>query len=149
MELKRAVQDRFLQLLNDRIDVLEDLIADLSAGAQNDAKGSAGDKHETTLSRMHLEQEKLAEKLRVCINQRVVLQKSFLMSASDRVVLGSLVKSNGFYFYISVALPKVTLGIYTIFALSTEAPLGAAMLGKSNGDAVTVVGTTYVIEEIM
>ena len=33
------------------------MISDLAQDAQNDAKGSAGDKHETALSMMHLEQE--------------------------------------------------------------------------------------------
>ena len=39
------------------------MISDLTIDAQNDAKGSAGDKHETALSMMHLEQEKITKKL--------------------------------------------------------------------------------------
>jgi hypothetical protein len=36
----------------------------LTEDSKNDAKGSAGDKHETALSMMHIEQEKLNYKLR-------------------------------------------------------------------------------------
>jgi hypothetical protein len=41
-----------------------DMIVALTEDSKNDAKGSAGDKHETALSMMHLEQEKLNNKLR-------------------------------------------------------------------------------------
>jgi hypothetical protein len=40
------------------------MIAALTEDSKNDAKGSAGDKHETALSMMHIEQEKLNYKLR-------------------------------------------------------------------------------------
>lgn len=49
----------YLQLVQDRIDVFRDMIAALTEDSKNDAKGSAGDKHETALSMMHIEQEKL------------------------------------------------------------------------------------------
>ena len=148
LNIKEIVHNHFLQLVNDRIDVLEDLISGLADGAQNDAKGSAGDKHETALSMMHLEQEKLAAKLRDTLKQRDDLSKAAATPKSDKVTLGSLVKSNGFYFYFSTALPKMQIGEKTVFALSKEAPLGAAMLGKSRGDKVTISGKEYVIEEI-
>jgi hypothetical protein len=49
---------QYYQLVQDRIDIFRDMIAAFE-DSKNDAKGSAGDKHETALSMMHLEQEKL------------------------------------------------------------------------------------------
>jgi hypothetical protein len=43
--------------------MFRDMIA-LTEDSKNDAKGSAGDKHETALSMMHIEQEKLNYKLK-------------------------------------------------------------------------------------
>ncbi len=51
------------------------MISDLAQDAQNDAKGSAGDKHETALSMMHLEQEKLNQKLAEIIGQKNSVDK--------------------------------------------------------------------------
>jgi hypothetical protein len=51
-----------------------DMIAALTEDSKNDAKGSAGDKHETALSMMHLEQEKLNAKLREVLQQKTVLE---------------------------------------------------------------------------
>jgi hypothetical protein len=42
----------------------------LQEDSKNDAKGSAGDKHETALSMMHIEQEKLNYKLREVVTQK-------------------------------------------------------------------------------
>ena len=63
MTLKQQTLLRYKEMLQDRIDVFQDMISGLTIDAQNDAKGSAGDKHETALSMMHLEQEKLNYKL--------------------------------------------------------------------------------------
>jgi hypothetical protein len=60
----KKIYQYYLQLVQDRIDVFRDMIAALTEDSKNDAKGSAGDKHETALSMMHIEQEKLNYKLR-------------------------------------------------------------------------------------
>ena len=62
--MKQHILNRYKQLIQDRIDAFQDMILGLTVDAQNDAKGSAGDKHETALAMMHLEQEKLNFKLK-------------------------------------------------------------------------------------
>ena len=64
MTFKQKIHQQYLQLIQDRIDVFRDMIVDLTEDSKNDAKGSAGDKHETALSMMHLEQEKINHKLK-------------------------------------------------------------------------------------
>ena len=61
---KKQILEHYQLLLQDKIDVFRDLISNLTIDSQNDAKGSAGDKHETALAMMHLEQEKLNYKLK-------------------------------------------------------------------------------------
>ena len=55
--LKHKILAYYKQQTEDRIDAFRDMIAALTEDASNDAKGSAGDKHETALSMMQLEQE--------------------------------------------------------------------------------------------
>ncbi len=57
-------------MVQDRIDVFKDMISGLTEDSKNDAKGSAGDKHETALSMMHIEQEKLTNKLKEAIRAK-------------------------------------------------------------------------------
>ena len=124
------------------------MISDLAQDAQNDAKGSAGDKHETTLSMMHLEQEKLNQKLAEIIEQKNVVDKIDADAIHTKVALGSLVQTNEMLFYISAALPKITIDNKTIIAVSPESPLGSQLLGKSVGDEITINNNRFHMKTI-
>jgi transcription elongation GreA/GreB family factor len=148
MTLKEKILRRYKEMLQDRIDVFQDMIGGLTIDAQNDAKGSAGDKHETALSMMHLEQEKINHKLKEVIGQQAILNKIDATQSHKIVALGSLVQTNSLMLYISTALPKIILEDKTIFALSPQSPLGSQLMGKTLGDRVEVNGKSYLIEEI-
>ncbi len=124
------------------------MISDLAQDAQNDAKGSAGDKHETALSMMHLEQEKLNQKLAEIIEQKNVVDKIDADAIHTKVVLGSLVRTNDMLFYISAALPKIQLENKTIIAVSSQSPLGSQLMGKSLGDEVVINSNRFQIKSI-
>ena len=147
---KKRVHQRYQQIVQDRIDVFRDMITALSEDSKNDAKGSAGDKHETALSMMHIEQEKLTVKLREVIDQKAVLDKiARSENTSGKISLGSLAEANGKYFYLSAALPKIIIDDKTIFALSPQSPLGNLMIGKCAGDELTANGTNYLIARVL
>ncbi|NMH26670.1 hypothetical protein [Flavobacterium silvaticum] len=146
--LKQKIHARYLQLVNDKIDVFRDMISGLADDAQSDAKGSAGDKHETGLSMMHLEQEKLSFKLRECLEQKAVLDKIDPNSGHSRIGIGSLVKANGILFFVSLALPKIAVDGTTILALSPNSPLGSKLMSQAVGFTFEINGTSYEIQEI-
>ena len=149
MTFKQEIHQYYLQLVRDRIDVFIDMIASLTADSKNDAKGSAGDKHETALSMMHIEQEKINRKLREVLEQKAILSKIDAASTAETIILGSLVKANGIYLYLSVALPKVSLEGINIIALSPQSPLGNKLLGMKVGYSFEINTTKYSIQEIL
>ena len=124
------------------------MISDLTQDAQNDAKGSAGDKHETALSMMHLEQEKLNQKLAEIIAQKNIMDKIDADVIHTIVALGSLVQTNDMLFYISAALPKIQLENKVIIAVSPQSPLGSQLMGKSLGDEVVINTNRFQINAI-
>jgi transcription elongation GreA/GreB family factor len=148
MTFKQQVLLRYKELVQDRIDVFQDMISGLTIDAQNDAKGSAGDKHETALSMMHLEQEKLNHKLKEILEQKSILDKIDASSTHQKVALGSLVQANGMLLFISTALPKITVGDNNIFALSPQSPLGSKLIGNSVGHSFNMNGKAYKIESV-
>lgn len=145
MDLKQEIHFRYTQQVQDKIDACKDLIAGLTEDAQNDAKGSAGDKHETALSMMHLEQEKSNYKLREFLDQKAVLDKINPLEINKIVSLGSVVRVNQLLLFISVALPKIALEKETVFAVSPQSPLGAQLMGKTAGFQFELQGTAYTI----
>ena len=149
MSIKQQILEQYKVLVQDRIDVFQDMILGLTIDAQNDAKGSAGDKHETALSMMHLEQEKLNYKLKEIIEQKKVLDKIDATRIHKNVALGSLVQTNGLLFFICVALPKISIENKTVFALSPQSPLGSKVLGNSVDFSFELNGKMYLIERVL
>ena len=146
--MKQKILQQYQQFVNDRIDIFQDMILALTEDSKNDAKGSAGDKHETALSMMHIEQEKLNKKLSEVLSQKAVLDKIDVNKSSIKVALGSLVKTNNLTVYISVALPKITIDDQNIFAISPQSPLGQKLLGNEVGFEFEINGKEYLITEI-
>jgi hypothetical protein len=148
MTFKQKIKSHYIQLLEAKILTLQNQIADLTTDAQNDAKGSAGDKHETALAMMHLEQEKLNQKLAESFNQKIILEAIDCSVLHKVIALGSLVKANEIYFFIATALPQITLDGATVFGVSPEAPIGVQFMGKKAGDSIQVNAITYKIESV-
>ncbi|MDP5026739.1 MAG: hypothetical protein NWQ14_00845 [Flavobacterium sp.] len=148
MTFKQKIKSHYQNLLSEKISELRFMISDLAQDAQNDAKGSAGDKHETALSMMHLEQEKLNQKLAEIIGQKNSVDKIATDAIHNKVVLGSLVQTNEMLFYISAALPKIQLENKTIIAVSPQSPLGSQLMGKSLGNEVMINTNRFQIKSI-
>lgn len=148
MSLKQEIHFKYTQIIQDKIDVFQDMIAGLAEDALNDAKGSAGDKHETALSMMHLEQEKLTTKLREAIDQKSILDKINVSSVHNKVAVGSLVKTNKLTVYVATALPKLTIGEQNIFGISPQSPLGIQLLGNETNHTFQLNNVEYQILSI-
>lgn len=148
MTLKEKTLQYYKQLVQDKIDVFHDMISSLTEDSKNDAKGSAGDKHETALSMMHLEQEKLNHKLKEFLEQKNILDKIDASKTTQIITMGSIVKANGILLFMSAALPKIKIEEKNILALSPQSPLGNKLLGQQVGYSFEVNGSKYLIESV-
>ena len=148
MTLKQKIHHHYTLQVQDKIDIFRDMISALTEDSKNDAKGSAGDKHETALSMMHLEQEKLNYKLKEVLDQKMILDKIDPNSLHSKIALGSLVQANGIYLYLSLALPKISIDQVNIIALSPQSPLGEKLVGNKVDFEFEINGTKYHIESI-
>ncbi|WP_291113535.1 hypothetical protein [Flavobacterium sp. UBA6135] len=146
--MKQQIIQHYNQYLNDRITSLREMIDGLTEDSKNDAKGSAGDKHETGLAMMHLEQEKLNQKLsEVLATQHKFLKIDYAI-ASNQVVLGSLVQANDTFFLMAVALPKIEVEGKSVFGMSPQSPLGELFMGRKKNESIAFNGKNYNITSI-
>lgn len=148
MIFKEKVHQYYGQLVQDRVDVFRDMIAALTEDSKNDAKGSAGDKHETALSMMHIEQEKLNRKLAEILDQKSILDKIDPTAIHNKIVLGSIVEANGMLLFISAALPRITVDGKTVIAVSPQSPLGNKLLGNGIGFSFEINNSHYKIDAV-
>jgi hypothetical protein len=146
---KQKILSQYQILLQDKIDIYQDLIHSLTEDAQNDAKSSAGDKHETTLSKLHIEQEKIANKLKEALEQQAILSKLDIVQVSNNVILGSLVKTNHLTVFVCTALPKIIVDNQSVFAISPQSPLGLQLMHQVVNSEFLINQVQYKILEIL
>ena len=147
--MKEELLQLHLQMLQDKIDAFQDRVEALSEDDKNDAKSSDGDKHETDLSMMHIEQEKLSAKINEYLTQQQELLRIDILRKSEIIALGSLIQANDLWFFLSSALPKVNVNNLAIYSLSKFSPLGNLLLGKTIGDEVVVNNVKYKIQQVL
>lgn len=142
---KQAVFLAFRETIQQRLNLIRSNLDDLKETGKNETKSTAGDKHETSLAMIQLEQEKMRGQLREVQQQMVDLEKIDPAKTGTVISRGSIVSTNRGNFWISLALGKISFNGETILALSPQAPLGAALIGCIAGDTVTINNTVYTI----
>ncbi len=148
MKFKEQIVLRYNIMLQDKIDLFKDMIEKMSLDSRNDAKSSAGDKHETALSMLHIEQEKIAAKIQQLLEQQENFTKIDFTKNHSIAGAGSLVHANESYFLISIALPKIVVQGANVYGISPNSPLAAEILGKGIGFECKINNSHYQIYDI-
>lgn len=145
---KKTIHEACVKLLNEKINSLQNTLKDLSESAGNETKSTAGDKHETALAMLQIEQEKTSRQLQQVLHQLRLLENIDYRLEHHRVGLGSLVRTNHGYIYIGVALGKMSVDDTSLYAISAQSPLGSKLSGLQRGGIVQVNGLHYSVEEL-
>jgi hypothetical protein len=149
MALKESVYDSYMQMLHNKICMLQQRLLDLKESGANETKSTAGDKHETALAMLQIEQENIRAQLHTALEDLAILKNINPSIISKQIVNGSLVKTSKGYFFISIALGKNVIDGITVYALSQQSPLGAKLMGLNIGDSAYVNSNIYLVEAIL
>jgi transcription elongation GreA/GreB family factor len=145
---KEKVYLHFLNLLNQKISFLQQGLNDLRDTAANETKRTAGDKHETALAMVQLEQENISRQLTELLQQKSSYERIDLSKLPIVAGFGSLVKTNREYFFISIAGGKAIIDGNLVIALSPQSPLGAKLIGLKHDETFNINGKEYQVNEI-
>ncbi|MDP4284788.1 MAG: hypothetical protein Q8891_10205 [Bacteroidota bacterium] len=148
MTLKQKIYDHYLQKVQDKITMLQQVLADLKESGSNETKSTAGDKHETALAILQIEQANTRGQLNEAMAQKAMLEKINPAITALVIVNGSLVKTNRGYLLVSIALGKAVIDNVTVIALSPQSPLGQKLMGLPVGGIAEVNNSQYTIESI-
>jgi hypothetical protein len=146
---KLEIKAHLVGELEIKIKTLKAQIENLTIDAQNDAKGSAGDKHETGLAMMHLEQEKLSAKLSQTMQQLKNVVSITTIAPHYAITFGSLVNTGTSIFFVSDALPHFNYQGKMILPLSTQAPIYIELKNKKAGDVLIFNGKTIKVLDVV
>ncbi len=149
MNLKLKIYNHCLTLINDKVAMLQQVLNDLKESGANETKSTAGDKHETALAMLQIEQANTRGQLQEVLAQKTALEKIDPTISATMIVNGSLVKTNRGYLFISIAAGKITIDGIHVISLSPQSPLGQKLMGLKVGDSVEINNTEYLIESIV
>ncbi len=135
-------------MLNTNISILQKSLVDLKESSSNETKSTAGDKYETALAMLQIEQSNAREQLQVVLTQKNLLDKINPTLSSSIIMNGSLIRTNKGYFFISIAMRKALIDGMVVYALSPQSPLGKKLMGLKIYNKVIVNNIEYYIESI-
>ncbi len=134
--------------VEERLARIQNGIASIKESLTSETKSSAGDKHETGRAMLQLEREKLGTHLADAEATKQVLSKVNIDAKSDKVRLGSLVKTSRATYFISISAGEFVDAENSIFCISIGTPIGRLLLGRSVGDEVVFNGAHIEVLEI-
>ena len=137
---KVAVHTSTLLALSNKIASLQEILDETYKSTLDDSKSSAGDKHETSIAMVQLEQEKLTNQLNELLKQQRILLSINPTSRHQLIQLGSLVETKQAWYYFSIGIGLISIEKTAIFAINPDSPLGRLLLKKKAGESVTFNG---------
>lgn len=137
-----------MQVVNHKLRTLQQVLADLKESVSNETKSTAGDKHETALAMLQIEQANIGAQLQDVLEKKAALEKIDPGLSSAKIINGSLVITDKGYLFISIALGKASIEGNPVIALSPQSPLGQKLVGLAAGDVAEINNAKYLIETV-
>ena len=146
---KEQIFNSCLHLINEKINTVETALKELKETGAGETKSTAGDKHETSLAMIQIEQENKRKQLGQFQLQKAELLKIDPLIICTRGARGSLIYTDNGIFFISISLGKIVVLSQQIICLSAASPLGQKLFGSVIGDELIMPnGIKYKIESI-
>lgn len=134
--LRTEIQQLLLSALTEKRAYFQTLIDGIVNEMSDNAKSSAGDKHETSTSMAQNEQEKIGQQIFELEKQIELVKRIPTDNQSEVIGLGSIIKTCENTYYLSIGFGKISYTNELVFCISPNAPLGQLFIGKAVNDEV-------------
>lgn len=147
MKIKNDVLQACFEYANKRIANYKNEIETIKDAI--DSNDKSGDEDDSGNGKLFNDLEKNSQYL---TDAQKMLESLKIISpnrASEKVMLGSLVKTTTTNFFISISAGKIETESISVFAISSGSPIGMLLLNKVKGDQVEFNGNTFTITEVI
>ncbi|MEN8886760.1 MAG: 3-oxoacyl-ACP synthase [Winogradskyella sp.] len=149
MKIKEVLYNTCQTFLDSRLEVIQHAILDIQNALQSETKSSAGDKHETGRAMLQLEREKAGQQLSEIQKLQETLQKIDLQLKSNKVTLGSVVKTSKANYFVAISAGEIKIDNTLYYAISASTPIAKLILSKEINDTITFRDSNFTIIEIL
>lgn len=148
-ELKQLLFEKCSDYVEARFSTIQSSIEEIQESLSSETKSSAGDKHETGRAMLQLEREKAGQQLAEIENVKNALAQINIEKTSETVIIGSLVYTSQFNYFIAISAGLLTVDSETFYAISSQTPIGQLLLGKRTGDSFIFREQVIVVKKII
>ncbi|HKK73741.1 MAG TPA: hypothetical protein VJ953_01605 [Saprospiraceae bacterium] len=145
---KEKVFRHAVDQVEERIEELEKQLDRLMESKESETKSSMGDKYETGATMIQIDEEKVREQLNRNRSVKVDLEQLILDKVYPQVNKGNLVETDKGIYFVGIGLGQIKIDGQPCFCVSTEAPVGQALLGSKVGDEINYNESKIKIEAI-
>ena len=145
---KEELLSKCIQLVDDKLDNIQQAINGYQYDLNSETKSSAGDKHETGRAMLQLEMEKLGKQYQTVLVQKNTLRKIEIFYKS-KAQIGSLVVANGYYYFLATSIGQVKVDDKNIMVISINSPIGKLLLEKQIQDSFVFNGKNVQVQEVL
>ena len=131
---KIKLLEHCINLVETKIQELNDAIKDYQSAANNETKSTAGDKHDVARSMAQIEVEKLSRQLALNMQDLANLNNINTKTVYTKINTGALVTTPTLNLFLSVGLGRIEMDGKNYFCLSSSAPIAMKITGKMTGD---------------
>lgn len=136
MSIKEKLYNKCQEILDKRLEVVQQTISDIHNSLQSETKSSAGDKHETGRAMLQLEREKAGQQLAEVQKQFQLLNKISPEIVTTTIALGSLVFTSKSNYFIAISAGEIKLDNLQFYAISPATPIGQLLISKTKEDSI-------------
>jgi|TARA_Y100000817_G_scaffold93019_1_gene72477 transcription elongation GreA/GreB family factor len=146
--MKKRVVDFITILIKDKTQLLKFELDSINKEKNNLKKSSAGDKFEISRALMQTEYDKIHNQLLILKNQLRAIKSISLSDKKKKVGVGSFIKTNKSFYFISIGLGKQIIDNNAINIISLSSPIGKLLNNKKKGDKIVFNNKEELIENI-
>ncbi|MDF0714865.1 3-oxoacyl-ACP synthase [Muricauda sp. 334s03] len=146
--MKKELLEFCWEQVDERTARLKKQSHELQESLGSETKSSAGDKHETGRAMVQLEQEKLGQQLQELDATRSILNKINIEKPSDKIRLGSLVKTSMADYFIAISAGAFKKDDSVVYCISANAPIARLLLGKGKAECFVFNGKEHSVLEV-
>ncbi|WP_303316715.1 3-oxoacyl-ACP synthase [Flavivirga abyssicola] len=136
LKIKEDLYLQCLDIINGRLQTVQNTINEIQVSLTSETKSSAGDKHETGRAMLQLEREKAGNQLAEIQKIKEILFKIDVSKTLKVVGLGSVVYTSQANYFIAISAGELTIDGVQFYAISPSTPIGALLIGKSVDDTI-------------
>jgi len=123
MTFKEKIYKSYQHIMQDKIQLFQNTLNELREIGSNETKSTAGDKYETPLAMIHIEQENTNQQLKEAWKQKKLFNKIDPTVSASKIISGGLIKTNNGYLLLNIASGKTMVDGIDVIALSPYSPL--------------------------